>query len=63
MNVWGTAGADPPSAGASGTVIYSVQVQAWWVSLIAARHLPVYRTAQLIESLTRRGARRRSCTP
>jgi hypothetical protein len=42
----------PAQAGATGTVTYGLNIQAWCVFLMAAHHVPVHRCAGLIESLT-----------
>ena len=47
--------AAPAGSGATGTVTYGVNLQAWCVYLIAAHAVPVHRCAELIEALT--GAR------
>ena len=44
--------APPPEAGASGTVTYGLNIQAWCVFLLAAHHVPVERCAEIIASLT-----------
>ena len=35
-----------------GTVTYGLNIQAWWVFLLAARHVPVARCAEIIASLS-----------
>jgi hypothetical protein len=44
--------APPAGAGPPGTVTYGLNLQAWWVFLVAAHAIPVRRCAGLIESLT-----------
>ena len=42
----------PEEAGAPGTVVYGVNIQAWCVFLMVMHHIPVQRCADILESLT-----------
>jgi transposase len=42
----------PAGAGEAGTVTYGLNIQAWCVFLLAVRHVPVERCAQIIAALT-----------
>ena len=42
----------PAQAGVPGTVTYGLNIQAWCVFLLAARHVPVARCAEIIASLS-----------